>query len=943
MAFQCSGVARGLAYLHGIDIVHGDLKGGNVLLSDNGEALLADFGNAVLASSPLLFTESTSTRSGLSVRWAYEHVNKQPQAPEILQGEVPYSRQADIYSLGMEIVSRQPPYMELKKDPAVITAVLSRRHPKRPEDKIPTDSKEGDRLWSLLKSCWGWDPDDRPEAPYIVSAVETVKSGDLLVECEPGIMVVSLYSPTRSDAPETKRSPETLEREQALRQNRPRLESDKLVEIPRAHQYLISKAKGILNEVACWEGQDVDDLPIEPFAPKLKYGVHDLTDLLFKIRKLGIDMPEAARLELLSRRVDDFEQKARPLLPELQPYRDPGDAAPLKKLETAIGQGLWLKLGQLSGLERIVARLELSRDLQMVNVDGLTLDQVEELISRGQGLGVSSDHRVMAELAREATPGRQWKASATSVLAQPRPAMKDLNQLLASAYSIPTSPDLVNELKRLWKKGREHEKKVEACLRPPEGTLVRIDDATEVANTVLGEVFFPAAWELRALSNEAWTCERTCQEILTGRFEARGNMVVLDEVRAMQNEGRAKFWAFHMPWFEEAICQLAMHDDWISRLPWTRPGLPALDFDGIMRDVTGVEDIENVPPTNEACTCICVEPVMVGKSEQDTELAQCDHCFVRFHVKCIEGWCPFCDDQTWNGFMGESPTLKLQHLNSQYKTACELTQHHAPEYHALNAIRVHKGDPALNKLIISFIKQLARQGSLHSPAIPQIRHLMRRLYQIQVVISAWSDVFVPGLSLAHLHRQMTMQPLTKQMTRQKPKLVFAAEMDPKASDGSRCLCSGAQCNPWSGWECLWCSKCRSLYHKACIAVPSTYWVPGPFVCPLCLLKAGESYEPAELQVTYQDGDSEKNAKFVDVKACLDNNSWRVIWRALPPPVRLTITVELFLFIPGTNPNVIEPDPHPESCSKSSIEPSSRQHANESSHSDEGFSSRSESN
>ncbi|KAG8723269.1 hypothetical protein FRC09_004051, partial [Ceratobasidium sp. 395] len=66
----CIEVARGLAYLHEMNIVHGGLKGGNVLLSNNGKAQLADFGSAVLADSPLLFTESTSTRSGLSVRWA---------------------------------------------------------------------------------------------------------------------------------------------------------------------------------------------------------------------------------------------------------------------------------------------------------------------------------------------------------------------------------------------------------------------------------------------------------------------------------------------------------------------------------------------------------------------------------------------------------------------------------------------------------------------------------------------------------------------------------------------------------------------------------------------------------------------------------------------------------------------------------------------------------
>ncbi|KAG8754428.1 hypothetical protein FRC12_011193 [Ceratobasidium sp. 428] len=218
---------------------------------------------------------------------------------------------------------------------------------------------------------------------------------------------------------------------------------------------------------------------------------------------------------------------------------------------------------------------------------------------------------------------------------------------------------------------------------------------------------------------------------------------------------------------------------------------------------------------------------------------------------------------------------------------------------------------------------------------------MRKLYQIQFEISARPEVFAYGLSLMHLHRQMTMQPQTQRMTRQKPKFVFNAEVNPEASDGSRCLCgSGSR---WMGWECLRCSKCHSSYHKVCIELWDVDWVPVSFVCPLCLLKEGESYELAEVRVTYHDDDPEENAKYVDVEACLDNYSWRVIRRALPPPVCPTIIVELFLFIPGTNPNVEEPEPRLNIYSKSSIKSASRQHADESSHSDEGFSSGRESN
>jgi serine/threonine protein kinase len=39
-------VAKGLAYLHTLNVVHGDLKPSNILIDDNGNARLTDFGRA---------------------------------------------------------------------------------------------------------------------------------------------------------------------------------------------------------------------------------------------------------------------------------------------------------------------------------------------------------------------------------------------------------------------------------------------------------------------------------------------------------------------------------------------------------------------------------------------------------------------------------------------------------------------------------------------------------------------------------------------------------------------------------------------------------------------------------------------------------------------------------------------------------------------------------
>ncbi|KAG8770406.1 hypothetical protein FRC12_004282 [Ceratobasidium sp. 428] len=86
----CAKIADALSYLHQSGIVHGDLKGDNVLVNDVGEPLVTDFGNAVLQERTLNFTFVT-TGNHLSSRWA---------APELFHGGL-RSFETDIYALGM--------------------------------------------------------------------------------------------------------------------------------------------------------------------------------------------------------------------------------------------------------------------------------------------------------------------------------------------------------------------------------------------------------------------------------------------------------------------------------------------------------------------------------------------------------------------------------------------------------------------------------------------------------------------------------------------------------------------------------------------------------------------------------------------------------------------------------------------------------------------------
>ncbi|KAG9097415.1 hypothetical protein FRC06_007579 [Ceratobasidium sp. 370] len=100
----CVGVVNGLAYMHSQDVLHGDLKGENVLISDAGVPKLFDFGCSTLKLNATV--GFTPTRPRYTMRWA---------APELLMDDPdgdddgedsnditdPMSVASDVYALGM--------------------------------------------------------------------------------------------------------------------------------------------------------------------------------------------------------------------------------------------------------------------------------------------------------------------------------------------------------------------------------------------------------------------------------------------------------------------------------------------------------------------------------------------------------------------------------------------------------------------------------------------------------------------------------------------------------------------------------------------------------------------------------------------------------------------------------------------------------------------------
>lgn len=92
---QIRDVFSAIAFLHGNNIVHGDIKAGNVLVDETGRALLADLGLSRLSDGDLLAWAAIQTTSPSigTLRWL---------APELLKVQQPIAptTSSDIYALG---------------------------------------------------------------------------------------------------------------------------------------------------------------------------------------------------------------------------------------------------------------------------------------------------------------------------------------------------------------------------------------------------------------------------------------------------------------------------------------------------------------------------------------------------------------------------------------------------------------------------------------------------------------------------------------------------------------------------------------------------------------------------------------------------------------------------------------------------------------------------
>lgn len=143
--------AKGLRYLHDLGIVHGDLKGNNILVGEDGVAKLTDFGLSDFRKNKHVNKDKGSIGA---YRW---------KAPECLAGE-PATFESDIYSFGMciiEIVSGEFPWGMSLPDAAVKFHVKRGKLPPRP-------SGFDDDEWVIVQQMCCFNPQERIDVASVV-------------------------------------------------------------------------------------------------------------------------------------------------------------------------------------------------------------------------------------------------------------------------------------------------------------------------------------------------------------------------------------------------------------------------------------------------------------------------------------------------------------------------------------------------------------------------------------------------------------------------------------------------------------------------------------------------------------------------------------------------------------------------------------------------------
>ncbi|XP_025079271.1 serine/threonine-protein kinase mig-15-like isoform X2 [Pomacea canaliculata] len=156
IAYVCREILRGLAHLHNSRVIHRDIKGQNVLLTDNAEVKLVDFG----VSAQL---DRTIGRRNTFIGTPYW------MAPEVIacdeNPEATYDNRSDLWSLGItaiEMAEGKPPLCDMHPMRALFLI------PRNPPPRLKNPVKWSSKLHNFVESCLIKDYTARPNTEQLL-------------------------------------------------------------------------------------------------------------------------------------------------------------------------------------------------------------------------------------------------------------------------------------------------------------------------------------------------------------------------------------------------------------------------------------------------------------------------------------------------------------------------------------------------------------------------------------------------------------------------------------------------------------------------------------------------------------------------------------------------------------------------------------------------------
>ncbi|KZT28714.1 kinase-like protein [Neolentinus lepideus HHB14362 ss-1] len=164
-------IAQGATYLHHSNIVHGDLRGGNILIDTDHHVQIADFGLSVFAEATQ-GSVTCSNRDG-SLAW---------MAPELFYptkfGHQAFHRTpaTDIYAFAcfcIEVYTGRRPFVHLPVT-AIILSIIQGVTPDRPEPETCRGLTIPDELWSLMECCWVSNSSNRPDIRNVARCLDEI-------------------------------------------------------------------------------------------------------------------------------------------------------------------------------------------------------------------------------------------------------------------------------------------------------------------------------------------------------------------------------------------------------------------------------------------------------------------------------------------------------------------------------------------------------------------------------------------------------------------------------------------------------------------------------------------------------------------------------------------------------------------------------------------------